>query len=231
MICRVAWYLAILLGISACAVNPAERNSAGNGLYDQGAFDEALRAYQAAQVTSPDSPEPYFNAANAFAQIGKLSDALAALNQALETADEALTAKAYYNLGNIYFAMGLYEQAVESYRQTLFRDPNDNDARYNLELALNRSSPPSATPLAQAQEPESQSTPTNLPGDQPTQTPTPSPQDVASTPQATMDASSESTMTVDEAGRLLDSIQQDQGTLRDNLVTPSAVEAQPEKDW
>lgn len=234
---RLICYAVILLGLSACGVNAAERNTTGGNLYDQGLFDEALRAYQMAQVIAPDAPELYFNGAITFAQIGELEEAVAALNQTLKTADDDLKAKAYYNLGNVYFEMSLFSQAVESYQQSLLRNPEDNDARYNLELALNKLTPPSATPRPQPQKPDSQATSTTTPGDEANQTPTSLPES-ASTPQpnteeppASNPTESESTMTIEEASRLLDSIQQDQGTLRDKLQTPANAETQPEKDW
>jgi Ca-activated chloride channel homolog len=234
---RLIWILLLLLGISACTANPAEYNTAGNRYYDEKHFDEALKVYQMAQVTGPDIPQPYFNAANALTQMGELEQALAALNQALKTADSELKAKSYYNLGNIYFQMNLYDQAVESYQQTLLYDPADNDARYNLELALTKLIPPSATPLPEPQQPDTQATPTSNLGDENLQTPTPAPQDSPS--QASTEESNENTsfasegeMSLKEASRLLDSIQQDQATLRDESQTQTSDhQAKPEKDW
>jgi Ca-activated chloride channel homolog len=233
---RLRWILLVVLGISACAVNPAEYNIAGNRYYDEKRFDEALKVYQMAQVTGPDIPQPYFNAANALTQMGELEQALAALNQALKTADSELKSKTYYNLGNVYFQMNLYDQAVEAYKQTLLYDPAENDARYNLELALNKLTPPSATPLPEPQQPDAQATPTNNLGDENLQTPTPVPQDSlsqASTEESNENtsAASESVMSLEEASRLLDSIQQDQAMLRDESQTQTSDQAQPEKDW
>src|SRR5688572_21435537 len=107
---RLRRILLIVLGISACTANSAEYNSTGNHYYDEKRFDEALKVYQMAQVTGPDIPQSYFNAASALAQMGELEQALAALNQALKTADSELKAKSYYNLGNVYFQMNLYDQ-------------------------------------------------------------------------------------------------------------------------
>jgi Ca-activated chloride channel homolog len=233
---RLGWILLTLLGISACTANPAEYNAAGNRYYDDKRFDEALKVYQMAQVTGPDIPQPYFNAANALAQMGELEQALAALNQALKTANSELKAKTYYNLGNVYFQMSLYDQAIDSYQQTLLYDPADNDARYNLELALNKLIPPAVTSLPEPQQPDAQATPTSNLGDENLQTPTPVPQDVP--PQASREESnentssaSESVMSPEEASRLLDSIQQDQATLRDESQTQTSDQAKPEKDW
>lgn len=222
--------------VSACTANSAEYNAIANSHYDENRFDEAISVYQMAQVTAPDVPQPYFNAASAFAQLGELERSVAALNQALKTADSELKAKTYYNLGNVYFQMSLYDQAVASYQQTLLYNPNDNDARYNLELALNKLVPPSATPFAEPQEPNAQATPTSNSGDVNLQTPTSVPQDApqqAITEESDENSSSdlENTMTIEEATRLLDLIQQDQATLRDELQTQLSDQIKPEKDW
>jgi Ca-activated chloride channel homolog len=233
---RLCCSLLILLVLSACVANPAEYNAIANNYYEENRFDEALKVYQMAQVTAPDAPQPYFNAASAFAQLGDLEQSLAALNQTLKTADSELRAKAYYNSGNVYFQMSLYDQAVQSYQQTLLYNPGDNDARYNLELALNKLIPPSATPLPQPQKPDSQATPTSNLGEENLKTPTPASQDSSLLASTEVSAESESanlesTMSLEEASRLLDSIQQDQGTLRDEAQTEMNDQPRPEKDW
>jgi Ca-activated chloride channel homolog len=229
------WYVALLFLMSGCAVNPAERNNAGGTLYNQGDYTNALNAYQAAQVLSPDAAEPYFNAASAQAQLGKLQEAQGALKQALKTSDEGLTAKAYYNLGNVYYEMGLFDDAVQSYEQTLLLTPDDDDARYNLELALKQIVPPTATPEDQ-QIPGV--TPTSVPADQNSNLATPSPEPATPTPQSDSSQSgnetpppAESTLSVEQSEQLLDSIQQDQGTLSEKQATQPPGDVVPEKDW
>lgn len=220
------WNILLLaLLLAACDVNAAERNNAANALFGQGNYDEAVRAYQAAQVTSPDLPQPYFNAAIALVHIGRLAEARAAVEQALKTADNELIAAAYYNLGNIDFMMERYEEAVEAYQQALLRDPDDADARYNLELALKRISPPPATSIPQSELPQ---TPTGDVGDE-DQIATPSPLSATPTPQTNQEGEVQSALTQDEAGQLLDSIQQNQPLLDTHLQ--SLPDTPPEKDW
>lgn len=207
------------LMLAGCDINPAERVNAGNDLYSRGDYLGAAAAYQMAQVVSSDMPIPYFNAAGAYAQSGQLARAEAALQKTLELGDPSLVEKAYYNLGNVYFMMSHFDQAIQAYQQALLLNPNDQDARYNLELALRRAVPAAPT------------------GESPAPTPTPAPQDSAPSPQPTETAAQEpppqtiETLTAEQAERLLDSIQQNQQTLRDRLnrVTPQANPA--EKDW
>src|SRR5690606_1507444 len=128
---KTYWMLfMIVMVLAGCGVNPVERNNAGNGLYGQGAYEEAILAYQAAQVAAPDQAEPYYNVGGALLGDGQLEAATLALQQALKTTDEDLSAKAYHNLGNVYYQMGLYAEAVLAYREALLLRPEDADTRH-----------------------------------------------------------------------------------------------------
>jgi len=242
----------VVMLLTSCGVSAEERNNTGNNRIRDENYAGALLAYQAAQVDAPDQPEPYYNAASAYLGAGELEHAAAALEQALKTADEALTAKAYYNLGNVYFQMGDYESAYQAYQQVLLLRPDDADARYNLELCLLYFRNATSTAIQQQTEPESDqtdpsATPTNQPGglDGPTPTP-PSPPlseaDLSQTPasgEAANDGldsqtpmpNSQGAMTAEQAARLLDSIQQDQQTLREYLQNAASDGEPADKDW
>lgn len=237
--------------LTGCGVNAAERNNAGNILYAEGDYDGALQAYQVAQVAAPDIPQPYYNAASALTQSGELEAAQQALELALQLADEDLTAQAYYNLGNVYFQMEAYADAVSAYQQVLLRDPDDQDARHNYEMALNRVLPMTPTALEQQVEPElgqtdPETTPTDQPGalDGPTPTPPPQegPPDLTATPVASGDQAGgefsttltpmpEGPMTIEDAKRILDTVHQDQRTLQEFLRDVATPSTPPSEDW
>ena len=233
-------------------VHSAERINTGNALFHQGNYEAALRAYQVAQVNAPDQPEAYYNAARPLAEAGRLRDALAALEQALKTADDDLTAKAYYNLGNIYFDIAQYDRAVELYREVLIRHPEDSDARHNYELALLRRLP-SPTPTLQEQQtnPEQDETdptmtPTSNPADQNGPTPTPPPEslpdplqppqsgqagDLGSNLPTSPTPAAGGSLSVEEIERQLDAIQENQQTLREFLLRAATPAPPKGKDW
>ncbi len=52
----------------------------------------------------------------------------------LDTNDNALKAKAYYNMGNALFNAQRNEESLAFYRKALELNPNDNDAKYNYEM-------------------------------------------------------------------------------------------------
>ena len=257
---RRLWLILVLGGVCCLCmalilsfqVRSVERINTGNVLFQQGNYEAALRAYQVAQVNASDQPEAYYNAASSLVEMGRLRDALSALEQALKTANEELTAKAYYNLGNIYFELAQYERAVEVYREVLIRDPDDNDARHNYELALLRRLP-SPTPTLQEQQtnPEEDETdpdvtPTSNPADQTGPTPTPPPEslpDPAQPPQNGLTGDLESniptsptpaaggSLSVEEIERQLDAIQENQQTLREFLLKAATPAPSNGKDW
>jgi Ca-activated chloride channel family protein len=130
--------LALSLGISACAPSAAEKlNKEGNDAFTKQAFQEALVAYERAQIEEPELAEPYYNAANALYRQGAYDAALEQMQKALSFAgQESLAQAGYYNQGNTAYNRQDLETAVASYTQSLLIDPDDQDAKYNLELAL-----------------------------------------------------------------------------------------------
>ena len=48
------------------------------------------------------------------------------------------SAKAHYNMGNIYFQKGEYEIAAREYYQAVTLMPNDSDSHYNLAYVSNK---------------------------------------------------------------------------------------------
>lgn len=235
---------------AACGAN-AERNNAGNDLYSRGDYEAAVEAYFSAQVIEPDAPEAYYNAAGALAGAKALETAKAALQQALKSADSALAAKAYYNLGNVYFAAAQYQEAVIAYQETLRLRPDDEEARYNLELALMFILAPTPTALELKTEPEEgqtdlEATPTNNPAGQDGPTPTPPPEEGPPDPSASPVTGSGQPggtylstplperggeVSIEDAKRLLDSVQQNQQTMREYLEGLSTPGAPSGNDW
>jgi hypothetical protein len=122
---------------TACTPAAEKLNNEGNSKFAEEAYLEALAAYQNALVESPELAEPYYNAANALYREGAYPEALALMQQALSYADdESLAESGFYNMGNSSFGSEDWESAVAAYRDALLLNPDDQDAKYNLELAL-----------------------------------------------------------------------------------------------
>jgi Ca-activated chloride channel family protein len=123
--------------ISSCSPPAEKLNQEGNQAFIEEAYLEALELYQSAQIESPELAEPYFNAANTFYRQGNFQAALEQMGIALQYIDEeSLAESSFYNLGNTLYNSQDLTQAVEAYTQSLLLVPHDQDAKYNLELAL-----------------------------------------------------------------------------------------------
>ncbi len=238
--------------LAGCGEKGAERNNAGNRLYEASEYDPAIDAYRAAQIADPDRAEFYLNMASALMRDGDSDAAIAALELVLNNDDGDMAAQAYYSLGNVYFEMENYPDAVQAYREVLLLNPDDDDARYNLELALSLILPPTSTALEQQTMPEegqadTTATPTDNPAGTGPPTPTPTPEEGPPDPLATPEepevsdggepgigpSEQQGDMTVEEASRILDPIQHDQQTLNEyasSLPTP-VTQTRSGKDW
>jgi Ca-activated chloride channel family protein len=109
----------------------------GNQAFADGRFIDALGLYQLVQNRFPELGEPFYNAANALYRQESYADAIAQLDQALQTSAEGdLAQSSQYNKGNAAYTSQDLETAVQAYIAALLLNPDDADAKYNLELAL-----------------------------------------------------------------------------------------------
>lgn len=113
----------------------------GNDLYKQGKYGESLAAYTEAQITAPEDPRLHYNIGDALYKQEKHKEAREAYQKVLNSQDASLKERAYYNIGNCYVREGqaagdieILSKAVESYEKALELDPDDQDAKYNLEV-------------------------------------------------------------------------------------------------
>jgi Ca-activated chloride channel family protein len=102
--------------------------------YESGRYDEALAAFRDAQIDAPNDRQIAMNIGSALFAIGQYDEAEEAFTEALGTSQSALRSQASYNLGNTRFQQQQLAQAAESYERALEIDPDDMDAKYNLEI-------------------------------------------------------------------------------------------------
>jgi Ca-activated chloride channel homolog len=137
LVLMIVAFSTLALLLTACSPSTARLTADGNDAFAKQAYEEARQAYAEAQAKSPELAEPYYNAANVLYREGKYEDALKALQTAAQVAQsDALAQNSYFNAGNAAFNTQGWDAAIESYRQALLRNPDDLDAKVNLELAL-----------------------------------------------------------------------------------------------
>ena len=130
--------LAATLFLTACAASTAQQIEEGNKAFSEEAYLVALQAYKEAQTSSPEIAESYYNAANSLYREQAYGDATAEYEKSLELSENPQVSEyGYFNFGNTAFQVSDWEAAIENYEQALLLNPEDLDAKYNLELALN----------------------------------------------------------------------------------------------
>lgn len=135
------WLAGVLfaLGLVAAPVEGQagrERVREGNRLYQEGRFAEAHQKYLEAMAEAPESPIIPFNDGNALYQDADYQRAMEAYQRAIETSDPRLASSAWYNLGNALYRQQQLEESLEAFKQALRLNPQDGDAKHNLERVL-----------------------------------------------------------------------------------------------
>jgi Ca-activated chloride channel homolog len=133
--------------LMALAIPVLATASAGQALkqYQAGRYGAAQRKYEQLLEERPNDPRVRFNAGTAAFQAQNYQRAIEHLNSALATQDLELQQRAYYNRGNAEFRLGEetsdpkgkmaeWESAVGSFESALKLNPNDADAKHNLEF-------------------------------------------------------------------------------------------------
>lgn len=87
---------------------------------------------EAAPTQVPEEETMSFERADSAYNAGDFAGALDAYEKIMAT--QGSSATLYYNLGNCYYRLGKYAQAVIAYERSLRLDPSDSDARANLDF-------------------------------------------------------------------------------------------------
>jgi Ca-activated chloride channel family protein len=124
------FFVLILSAMALAAEDPDE-------LYRQGRFTEAEKAYTHLDMDHPKDIRFRYNRACAAYQNSDYKGATAAFSSVMRRAkDDETWFKTAYNLGNTAFKQGDFATAVAYYKQAITYNPENEDAGYNLELAL-----------------------------------------------------------------------------------------------
>ena len=109
----------------------------GNELYKQQQYQQAEAVYNEVLEKQSSNNTAKYNQAIALYKQGKKEEAIKAFDDlAFKTDDRELKSKAHYNKGAILSGQVKLEESIEAYKNALRQNPDDKQARENLQKAL-----------------------------------------------------------------------------------------------
>ena len=204
-----------------CGAAPEQANNSGNDLFDAKDYGAAAEAYRQAQELEPDAGEPYYNAGNALYRSEDYGGAIREYDEAIKRAeDPVLRADTQFNRGNAYFQLEKYRNAVDAFKEALRLEPDNEETRRNLELAMRM------IPTTEPQQGEEQ-------GQEPDESQEPGPQDQAQEPQPNDQGQQEDAPQEDgqeQDGEAEDDAPQEDGQEQDGQPDPQQTQSSPQTE-
>ena len=110
----------------------------GNRLYKEQKYDAAKNKYQDALLEDPNSPLIQFNVGDVTYQTKDYQKAMESFHKTLNVKDAGMQSMAYYNIGNAMYRQNKLPESIQAYQEALKLNPDDQDAKYNLEFVRNK---------------------------------------------------------------------------------------------
>jgi tetratricopeptide (TPR) repeat protein len=108
----------------------------GDELYERRAYTDAETAYRKA-LEEKTKPTTAYNLGNTIYNQNRIPEAIQQYQKSIELSDDpALKSKAWYNLGNAHYQNQEYDKSIQAYIESLKLQPDDEEAKKNLTLAL-----------------------------------------------------------------------------------------------
>jgi tetratricopeptide (TPR) repeat protein len=229
---RTRWPILLVLAVcSATAASPRTEVKQGNRLAQTGNAADALTHYKRALDEQGDSTVILYDIGNLMYGQGDYESARKFYGgSARPNASERELSETLYNLGNSFFQGKQYDKAVAAYVEALKRNPADEQAKYNLELARlmlrqQQQQPDQNQQEKQEQQQQQQQDSTQQQNQQEQQAQEQQ-KEQQSQPQYDRQMSKE------EAERILNALLQDeQNALKDAKKVKVATRPKREKDW
>ena len=187
----------------------------GNRYYKEGNYDKAEEAYQKA-LSKKENLVARFNLGNTLYKKESIDDAVKSFDGVINATDDPeLKTKALYNKGVLLHKGNRLTEAIDAYKQALRLNPDDEEVRKNLQLALQQKKqqePKKDQKKEQKEQKQKQEKKKEEPKPQ-----QPKPQ--------------KSKLTKKQAEQYLKALEQKERELQEKVRKKTAVPNQPEKDW
>ena len=106
----------------------------GQKLFEQKKYDEARRYYESILDKRDEDKAALFGVGSSAYYQNDIEGALNSFGNTLDSEDDQLKSKSYYNLARILQDKNELEKSLSLYRKSLELDPTDIDAKVNYEL-------------------------------------------------------------------------------------------------
>jgi Ca-activated chloride channel family protein len=127
----------MIVVVPATAQKVNESIQAGNQLYRQQQYEKAEKEYAAAVNSQPSNTTAKLNLANTIYRRGREDEAIKGYDEVAAAEKNAdLRAQSFYNKGAVLSKQKKLEESIEAYKNALRQNPNDAQARENLQKAL-----------------------------------------------------------------------------------------------
>jgi tetratricopeptide (TPR) repeat protein len=227
-------FFLIILTAGATAQTVRSHISEGNQAYKKSKYTDAEVEYKKALEKNPKSNEAQFNLGNSYYKQQRFDEAMreyANSGTSMKAPDDR--AATYYNAGNSLYQSNKYQEAINAYKQSLRLNPNDEDARYNLQMARaklvqQQQQKQQNKDQKQDQNKKQQDQQQNQNQNQQQQQ---QKQEESKQDQTRQQVQKKNQMPKQEADRILDAMRNNEKEIQKNLRKREAVHVKVEKDW
>lgn len=108
--------------------------NSGNRYYNKQNYNMAFEKYRDALISDPESKQLHFNLGNSFYRKENYEEAMKKYEKSTYSRDIKLQSRSYYNIGNCSYRMNKLPEAIQFYKKALELNPEDEDAKYNIEF-------------------------------------------------------------------------------------------------
>ncbi len=205
----------------------------GNRVYEKGRYTDAEVEYKKALQKNPKSTEAQFDLGNAYYKQQRFDEAAKQYGMtATDMKDAKEKAASLYNLGNTLYRANQYAESAKAYKAALRLNPGDDDARYNLLMALDKLKQQKQDQKQQKQDQKNQQKKQDQQKqNQPQQQNQQQQKNEQSKQDQLRQQQQKQQMPKDEAERILEAMKNNERDVQKQLHKRPAVRAKVDKDW
>ena len=206
-------YFILIKMVVACASYAQKKNThliAGNKLYKESKYDQAIPEYMKALEGDADTSIANYNLGNAYFRSKKFDEAATTYDNTIASgSNNTMRQYGFYNKGVSLSKQNKLEESIDAYKMALKLDPADTNARVNLQKALLELKKKNPPPPPEKKEQQKKKQQNKNPQHQPPET----------------------KLTKKQVEQLLKALQQREQQVQQKMQQRNRSAGQQEKDW